>query len=105
MFFKNDRHKEMYQRLSALVPENREYDTATYVLSAIGKAQIAEYVGDGISIDAIMQNMDLSSGEVALAKIAGNLFNGRECDLQEIAKLDENNMLVVLEAIKMRYLN
>ncbi len=105
MFFKEGNHKDLYFRMLANVPKsNREYDLCCYVLSAIGKAGMLSYMGDGIGIDDMLKNIDFSSGEKVLLKVAGSLFNGRVCDINEFSRLDEENLTVVIEALKLKYL-
>lgn len=105
MFFKNDYHRDLYINMLANIPSSGfKHNLACYVLAAIGKTSILEYMQSGIDIDNMIKKIDSDSNEEALLQIAGNLYNGRACDMNILSRLDKENLLVVMEAIKGRYM-
>ena len=107
MFFRSEHHRQVYMDMADKVQNrNIEYEAACYILSAIGKREMLSFMGNGIDFATMDEEIDLSSGERALLYIAANIFNPHynHCDMSMLGRLDESNLLVVLEAIRMRYL-
>lgn len=119
VFFKSEGHK---QRLLAAMQEigkidagfghsftgkfDPEYASALYILTAdLGTWQKSQdYVSQtGIDFEAMIEEVDLSSGYSILVRLAGNLFSGNEhIDPLEFMRLDEPNFQAALTAITIR---
>src|SRR5207248_10953882 len=85
---------------------DQEYGAALYILtSTTGLWQKASgYVGrDGIDIEAMLKEADLSGGYSVLVMLAGNLFNDQtHCDAIELMRLDDSNFRLALTALQVR---
>jgi len=113
IFFRSEEHKQ--RLLSSLadigkifngVPDT-EYAAALYILTSdpFMWDVVSRYVScDGIRIKGILKKVPMSTGEAALVKLAGNLFNGiaAHVDPLELIPLDETNFTIVLTALKLR---
>ncbi len=112
IFFTSEEHRhrfvEMIQQLSKAYhgKYDPEYASALYILTAdLWTWQaISDYVSrDGIDIEAILENIHLSSGYTTLIKLAGNLFNGnQDINPVEFLRLDESNFLLAINALLVR---
>lgn len=111
MFFKSPAHKERF--LEAVQGKvyggklDQEYASALYILTATSGTweRASTYVSrDGIDLETMIEEQHLSSGYLALIKLAGNLFNGRlHVDPLDFMGLDEANFNVALTALALRY--
>ena len=113
IFFKSDAHRARF--LLAMQESGKVYDgkfdveycSALYILTS-GLAtwdKAKSYVDrDGIDIEGMLEEMDFSSGQAALIKLAGNLFNGQmHIDPVDLATdLDNDNFHVALTALQLR---
>ncbi len=112
IFFKSEEHE---QRFLAAIQQigkvyagklDPEYSAALYILTSdTGTWQKArEYVSrDGIDIQAMLEEVDFSSGYVVLVKLAGHLFNNQQhLDPLEFLRLDERNFHLALTALILR---
>jgi hypothetical protein len=110
MYFRDDRHRDIFLALrqKAGVGKDCEYDSALYVLSALGKP-IEKYVQPGaIEFKKLKQvSRAWSSSEKALLKLAATLFNDSTWQAKVgdvFHHLDEDNCRVALQALEIRYL-
>lgn len=105
MFFKDQAHKILYaDMIGAIEVDSIEYRSACYVLSAIGKRDLLRYMGHGIDFISMKEDINFSSGEMALLLVAANLFSSHnECDISILSYLDSYNITIAIEGIKMRY--
>ena len=106
LFFCSQDHKE--RLLASLESIGKIYDgtpdpeyvAALYILTADPYTwnEVSRYVSrDGISIKGIQKSFPMSSGEAALVKLAGNLFNGRErVSPLDFIGLDETNFTIAM---------
>ncbi len=114
IFFKSAGHK---QRLTDIMQQLGKIDTATgkydpeylsalYILTADAATwhKASDYVSrEGIDIEVMLQEVDLSGGYTILVQFAGNLFNSEQhIDPVELMRLDEANFLVALNALMLR---
>jgi hypothetical protein len=111
LHFKHRRHEETFRALwqKAGQPTSPDRVAALYVLAATGKP-VDQYVAveypDEIAFDQLFEAYGAwSSGEKALAKLAGHLFNAYWPVTVDdaLGNLDENNRQVAFEALRMRY--
>lgn len=110
--FKSDRHKQRFYNLwsKAGNPKSGDHVSALYVLSAIDKP-IEKYVAsqyqDEIAFDELFADYGCwSSGEKALAKLAGHLFNAGAWPVtidDALGSLDASNRQTAFEALGIRY--
>ena len=110
MYFRDDRHRDIFLALrqKAGVGKDCEYDSALYVLSALGKP-IEKYVQPGaIEFKKLKQvSRAWSSSEKALLRLAAALFNASTwpVTIEDVFySLDEDNVRVALQALEIRYL-
>jgi hypothetical protein len=108
MYFKDDKHKELFLALKekAGQGDDCEYTAALYVLAALGKP-VEEYVGEGggIRFADLFANAEVwSSSERALLRLAGVLFGfgaGVSVTVEDVFwHLDEENCRVALQALE-----
>lgn len=113
IFFKSEGHK---QRLIATIRQlgkvwengrlDPEYASALYILSADAATwnQAQAYVErSGIDFEAMLAEVDFSSGYTVLINLAWNIFNdGQKLDVLDLLRLDEGNFNVALSALKLR---
>ena len=105
MYFKDDYHKDLYINMLANVPSSgSKHNIACYLLAAVGQSKIVNYMTTGINFEGIRKELNLSIEEDTVVQIAGNLYDGIKCDMNILSRLDEDNLRVVLEAIKSRYI-
>lgn len=110
MYFRDDRHRDIFLALrqKAGVGKDCEYDSALYVLAALGKP-IEKYVQPGaIEFKKLKQvSRAWSSSEKALIKLAATLFNSSVWSVKVsdvFRHLDEENTRVALQGLEIRYL-
>jgi hypothetical protein len=109
MYFRDDRHRDIFLALrqKAGVGKDCEYDSALYVLSALGKSVIPNYIDLAtIKMRALKRvAAPWSSSEKALVNLAAALFGAGKADLSDVFwHLDEENTRVALQALEIRYL-
>jgi len=112
IFFKSADHKRRFITMMGQIGKiydgnlDPEYSAALYILTADTGTwkKVSGYVDrDGIEIDTILEEVDLSSGHAVLVRLAGNLFNNQQhLDPLEFLRLDEDNFQVALAALKLR---
>lgn len=57
----------------------------------------------GIKFDDILEKIHFSSGYVTMLEVAANLFrDSGQVDLSRFTNLDENNFMLVIDAIRLR---
>lgn len=111
MYYKSNEHQKR-----ALAMKNKagqgndcEYDSALYVLAALEK-HVEEYVskGGGIKFPQLFKDAEVwSSSEHSLLRLAATLFNADTwpVTIEDVFySLDEENIRVALQALKIRYL-
>lgn len=110
MWFKDQRHEDLYNQLKekAHIVSDIEYCSALYVLAAIGKADVSNYVQRSqIDFDAIKKVMRAwSHSQKGLVKLAATLFNStvHSAKVDDVfCWLDENNTRVAITALQIRY--
>lgn len=110
MYFKSDKHKELFLALKAKAGQgiDCEYTAALYVLSAVGKP-VEQYVHPGvIEVRKLKQaSAAWSSSEKALLKLAATLFNDSTWQAKVgdvFHHLDEDNARIALQGLEIRYL-
>ncbi len=106
LFFRNDTHREIYIYMLANIPSTGfKNNIASYIIASLGNKKITRFMRNGIDIDSIRSEINLSPDEDALIQIAGALYNGYPCDLNLLSQLNREQLMVALEAIKNRYLS
>jgi hypothetical protein len=109
MWFKDDVHRDTYEEYmeKAGVISNCEYSSALYLLAAVNK-DLSNYVSeDGIRFPKLLKEAKAwSNAELALIKLANNLFNGRtKANVRDIFwSLDQYNTKAAIEAIAIRFM-
>ena len=110
--FRTESHKDRFVTAikNKIYDGNRidtEYATAFYILTSglatWNKAQ--GYVTEnGIVFETMLEEVDFSSGEAAMVRLAGNLFNDgyTTCNPVNLMLLDEPNFQTILLALKLR---
>lgn len=109
LYFKGEDHRDLFESMvikTGMVKFDVEYWSALYMLSAIGKGKMLEYLGKNkIAFDEIREDMGyMSSSEFALLDLAQDFFNGKGQNgfADNVDFLDEKNGKVVLTAVRMR---
>ena len=113
LFFKSTPHRarlqEAIQQIDKVYEEGKldvEYASALYILtSTVAMWQRTQsYVHrHGIGFDEILQDINFSSGEERLVRLAASLFNDTQhIDPVEFVHLDDANFTIALQAIKIR---
>ncbi len=109
MYWKNERHQERFKELQSKVgvTGDREYDSAIYLLAAIGK-QLGDYVDrSAIKFDTLKKAArPWSSGEKALVNLAANLFTAGyfKADVFMVFQyLDEDLTRAAIQALQIRF--
>ena len=109
--FKNDDHEQKYHALIAKskMGNSKEYSVALYLLAALDYKDVSKYVAPyEIDFPALLRaTRPWSTGEKGLVKLASVLFNDStfKANVGDVFRsLDEESTLVVLEALRMRYL-
>lgn len=109
MHFVSEAHQERYETLSAQVQagNDREFQSALYVLAAVGK-NMQPFVSPGtIHFSKLMKAIKpWSSGEKALVKLAATLYNDTAWPVKigdVFFSLDSANTKVALEGLRLRY--
>lgn len=110
--FKSETHKNRFIEIMHSLGKvyggrfDPEYSAALYLLTADLSIwrKVSSYVSrDGIYIDTVVEEVDLSGGYAVLVKLAGNLFNDQQhIDPLEFLRLDDDNFDLALTAIKLR---
>ena len=113
MKFVNEQHQQDYERLrrwQARREDDIYFDSALYVLAAVGKKQISQYIDeDGIHFpDLIEVAAPWSTSEKGMIHLAWELFNGGPSEnkwgIHNIfGRLGDPWCRVALEAIQMWY--
>jgi hypothetical protein len=110
LWFKSDKHRQLFVDLDAKMdhPKGMDVLSCIYVLSAIGKSAVKNYVADFdvIALDELFEDAKpWSSSEKSLLKLAAHLFNSIwPANIDEVFyNLDYNNKRIALKAIQMRY--
>lgn len=113
IFFKSPEHQQRLlaamQQLGKVWENGRldpEYASALYILSADTATwnQAQAYVRrSGIDFEAMLAEIDFSSGYAVLINLAWNLFNdGQKLNVLDFLRLDEGNFNVALSALQLR---
>jgi uncharacterized protein DUF6075 len=119
IYFKSPEHKDRFQAAIQLVGKfddgliDREYGAALYLLSHDeGTWNLAKkYVSSsGIKFHELLERPAFSTSELTIFKLAANLFYSRVDNDEniypkpvELAWLDENNFMLAINALKLRY--
>lgn len=113
MEFVNEQHQQDYERLRRWQARRKDdiyFDSALYVLAAVGKKQISQYIDeDGIHFpDLIKVAAPWSTSEKGMIHLAWELFNGGPSEnkwgVHDIfGRLEEPWCYVALKAIQKRY--
>lgn len=111
MWFINPTHKQRYYEMKVKADQADDiyYDSAIYILSAVDKAEITDYVDqEHIHFERLTDNTSRwSSGEKAMIHIAWELFNGGPEEKKGIhdcfRSLGKTWAQVAVNAIRMRY--
>lgn len=110
MWFINLAHKKQYYEMKVRADrgEDRYYDSAIYILSALDKAEIGSYIDEEtIHFDGLAAAASWSSSEIAMIHIAWELFNGGPEEKKGVhdcfRPLGETWAQVAVNAIRMRY--
>ena len=112
IFFKSPEHRQRFLAAMQAIGKiydgklDQEYAAALYILSSSAGTwqQAQSYVDrDGIDFEALLREVDFSSGYSVLIQWAGNLFNGQvHIDPVELMRLDDSNFQVALAALQLR---
>lgn len=112
IFFRSDEHKTRFLESLAQIDKiyngtlDTEYATALYILTSHLSTwnKVQSYVScEGIDIEEMLEEVDLTGGESVLIKLAGNLFNSQtHIDPIELLRLDEANFHIALISLKLR---
>lgn len=112
-YFKDEHHRELFWRFLEKAGRvnflDREYEPFLYLLSAVGKPYLDEYIQtSGVLVGKLQETIKpFSHSEEAMIRAGINMFNS---DLDEIsvyktfAHLDGDNVKAVIQAIKIRFL-
>ena len=111
-YFKSPEHQQRLrgtlQALGKIINGNpdAEYASALYILAADLSTwkKASAYISDlGIDFEALLEDVDFSSGYAVLIHLAGNLFNeSLHIDPIQFLQLDPANFIVALTAIQVR---
>lgn len=110
LYFKDLKHQRCHSELLKKADkDNKQVLAAVYALAATGKEKVKEYIqNDRIDFDSLFEDAELwSSSEKALIKLAATLYNSSTWPVtigDVFYPLDTQNIQVVLDALKMRYL-
>jgi hypothetical protein len=112
MFFKSLGHKDRFLASMLAIGKvydgrlDQEYGAALYILTAdhaIWQKAQPYVTHEGIDIEAMLAEIDLSGGYGVLVQLAGNLFNSEQhIDPVELMRLDDSNFKVALVALQVR---
>ena len=109
-FFKDEKHVKLYRNFRRMINDrnSEEYDSAVYLLAAVGKTIPASIFESGIDFPELFQIGEVwSSGEKALLRLAATLFSTGtwQADIGDIFyHLDPENCQVAIQALEIRYL-
>ena len=106
MFFKSDAHRKLYIYMLANVPSSGyKHNIACYLIASTENKKVVRYMVNGIDIEGMRKDLHLSDSEDAIVQIAGCIYEESSCDMSLLSRFDREEMEVVIEAIKNRYLS
>lgn len=100
IIFLNEEHKEKYLKLKEQIgftSDKGEYSSFAYLVSTL---PISVNTNNFTDVD----KSKLTDSQVTILDLAISLFTGREFNLMNIKKLDNNNLKLALNAIKIRFI-
>lgn len=116
IYFRSEEHRERFKGTIQRMEDratwaggerlDQEYSSALYLLTANGviweKSQ-AFFSPVGIDFARMIKNIHLSTGEIAMIRLAGNLFGQAiKASPLDLIELDDRNFAVALQALHLR---